>query len=381
MGKSRDVAFLSAALSSGVVGRLEGRRQWVHLLTPGVVQARDGRAFVLDDPTAVVEASLRRAGTTDIPVDYEHQIDHAKANGKPAPAAGWVKKFDVRDSGIWGLVEWTEAAAAMIGRKEYRYLSPVIALTADFHILAIYRVALTNNPALDLVALASAEDALPGGGAGKAVDGRSVPRAAEAPAIPRTPAHFLQTTFNGEGTGTGDRDDAFSWATAFPTELLFARERPSAMSVSPAILGALDLPAEADEQAVLDAIDALRVRVEDVAAPAALGAMTALMTELGTDRQKFRSERVEMKIETAMRDGVIVPAMKEWATALCMSDEAAFDGFVAKVGTPFASFFKPVITPEMEAKLTTEVRGGHPATPGLKGRIARQLGIDAKALD
>lgn len=381
MGKDRDIAFLSAVPSSGVVGRLEGRRQWVHLLTPGVVQARDGRAFVLDDPTAVVEASLRRAGTTDIPVDYEHQIDHAKANGKPAPAAGWVKKLDVRDSGIWGLVEWTEAAAAMISRKEYRYLSPVIALTADFHILAIHRVALTNNPALDLVALASAEDALPGGGAGKAVDGRSVPRAAEPPAIPRTPAHFIQTTFGGEGMGAGERNAAFSWAAAFPTELLFARERPSAMSVSPAILGALDLPAEADEQAVLDAIDALRVRAEDVAAPAALAAMTALMTELGADRQKFSSKRVEMKIEAAMRDGVIVPAMKDWATALCSSDEAAFDGFVASVGTPFASLFKPVITPEMEAKLTAEVRGGHPATSGLKGRIARQLGIDAKTLD
>ena len=81
-------------------------------------------------------------------------------------------------------------------------------------------------------------------------------------------------------------------------------------------------------------------------------AMTALMTELGADRQKFRSKRVEMKIEAAMRDGVIVPAMKDWATALCSSDEAAFDGFVASVGTPFASLFKTVITPEMEAKLT-----------------------------
>ena len=385
MGEERETVFVSAALSAAVAGRLEGRRQWVHLLTPGVVQARDGRAFVLDDPAAVVKASLSRTGTTDIAVDYEHQIDFAKVNGKPAPAAGWIKQLDVRDSGIWGLVEWTEAAAAMIGRKEYRYLSPVIGLTKDLHIVAILRVALTNNPALDLVALASAEDGLSSEGAGKAEDGRLVPRAAEARAIPRTPTHFLQTTFNDEGRGAGERDDAFDRLTALASERSTARERSAPMPVSPAILAALDLPADADEQAVLDAIDALRVRAEDAAAPAALGAMTALMTELGADRRKFRSERVAAKIETAMRDGVIVPAMKEWATALCMSDEAAFDGFVANVGAPFASLFKPVVTPEMEAKLSAELaadgRGDHRATPGLKGQIARQLGIDTKALD
>ncbi len=384
MGKAGQTNVAAVLLASIEPSRLDGNRQWIHLLNPGVNRARDGRVFNVGDPARVVAASLAWAGGSDLPIDYDHQIYRSEANGKPALAAGWIKTLEVREGGsIWAFVEWTERAAAMIRAKEYRYISPAIKTKEPNggEVLCIYNAALINTPALDLVALASAEGTLSGGATGKAVDGRLAPRAAQAPALPRTPAHFLQTTFNDEGTGKGERGDAFDRLAALATERPTARERPSPMSVSPAILAALDLPAEADEQAVLDAIDALRVRAEDAIAPAALGAMTALMTELGTDRQKFHAERVEAKIEKAMRDGVILPALKEWATALCTSDEAAFDGFVAKVGAPFASLFEPVITPEMEAKLTAEVRGGHPAAPGLKGRIAHQLGIDTKALD
>jgi hypothetical protein len=45
--------------------------------------------------------------------------------GGTAKAAGWIKELQVRDDGIFGRVEWTEAAAAAIKAGEYRYLSPV----------------------------------------------------------------------------------------------------------------------------------------------------------------------------------------------------------------------------------------------------------------
>ncbi len=361
--------------------RLDGRRQWVHLLTPGVIAARDGRAFVMDDPSAVVEASLRRAGTTEIAVDYEHQIDFAKVNGKPAPAAGWIKTLEARPDGVWGLVEWSEAAAGMIRRKEYRYVSPVLGLTADNRITLIYRVALTNTPALDLVALASAETAGSLVAAGKTADGRLVPRAASGRTVPRTPAHFLQNTFKGED---GRRSSRASLAGT-GTGLRPASKRHDPMALSPALLKALSLPDDADEDAALDAIDELRERAaESRGTSATLSALTTMMSDLNNQQAVHHRDRVEAKVVQAIRDGVILPAQKDWAVALCAANEASFDEFVAKTGHPFAVLFRTMVTPEMEARLSAQIAadgGWQSAEPSLSGKIARQLGIDPKELD
>ena len=131
--------------------------QWVHLLTHGEMSARDGRCFVLADAVAVVERTMARAGKAYLPVDYEHQTDLAEFNGKPAPAAGWISQFSVRDDGIWALVEWTAKARAMLAAREYRYISPTFMADPETKaVRIILRAALTNNPALDLTALASA---------------------------------------------------------------------------------------------------------------------------------------------------------------------------------------------------------------------------------
>lgn len=43
----------------------------------------------------------------------------------------------------------------------------------------------------------------------------------------------------------------------------------------------------------------------------------------------------------ATRDGYLAPAIRSWAVALCRSNEAAFDDFVAKSGPVFAHILKP----------------------------------------
>ena len=137
--------------------------EWVHLLTTGQISARDGRRFTLDDPTSVISASIARS--SQLVVDYEHQTDHAPKNGKPAPAAGWIKDLAVRADGIWGRIEWTDKAATMIRAREYRFLSPTFthAKEAPHRIGLILRAALTNNPALGLIALATTQnDIAPG---------------------------------------------------------------------------------------------------------------------------------------------------------------------------------------------------------------------------
>lgn len=131
--------------------------EFVHLMPIGRFTPRDGRAAWLNpSPANVVMAS--RAAAIDLVIDYEHQTDNAPDNGQPAPAAGWIKGLETRPDGIWGKVEWTDKARAMIEAGEYRFLSPVFMFEkATREVQRILRAALTNNPALNLKAIAKNE--------------------------------------------------------------------------------------------------------------------------------------------------------------------------------------------------------------------------------
>lgn len=147
----------SVAIALAAEGANTPKDQWVHLIPAGRVFGRDGRGpYVLTDPNAVITATRQYAGRKLVAIDYDHQIDHAAKNGQPAPAAGWIKGLQARQDGIWGLVEWTERATAALTSREYRYLSPVFTHTPDGKIISLLRASLTNNPNLELTALASA---------------------------------------------------------------------------------------------------------------------------------------------------------------------------------------------------------------------------------
>lgn len=150
------IGFIAMALASADYEHQA--EQWIHLLPSGEFRARDGRGpWMLSNADAVIAASSVYVGAKPIPVDYDHQIDNATKNGQPAPAAGWISRLESRADGIWGLVEWTEKARAHISAKEYRYLSPVFNYTPNGNITRVLRAALTNNPALELTALASTQ--------------------------------------------------------------------------------------------------------------------------------------------------------------------------------------------------------------------------------
>ena len=55
-------------------------------------------------------------------------------------------------------------------------------------------------------------------------------------------------------------------------------------------------------------------------------------------------ERASQKVADALQSGHISPAMRDWATALCMSNEASFDSFVASAIPQFAHLFKATHT-------------------------------------
>jgi phage I-like protein len=122
------------------------------LLVPwGEVVSANG-AFIVDDGSGPEILRQFLALHRDLVIDYEHQTlagDWSSPDGT-APAAGWIKGLDVvSGSGIWGDVEWTDRAAAMITAKEYRYLSPVTLVETDTRrMVALQSVALTNDPAI-----------------------------------------------------------------------------------------------------------------------------------------------------------------------------------------------------------------------------------------
>ena len=111
--------------------------EWVELLPAGEFSGRDGRGPYVADTAQILAAFT--AGAIPLPIDYEHQSLLAEDNGQPAPAAGWITEFDVRDRALWGHVEWTDRAAAHIAAREYRFLSPVFCYEQRTGVVQIQR--------------------------------------------------------------------------------------------------------------------------------------------------------------------------------------------------------------------------------------------------
>lgn len=153
-----NTAYLTLEL--GADSSIKNNEQWIQLVPTGKFSARDGRGpWELNDPESVIEATKQYAGKNLLPIDYEHQTALSVKNGQPAPAAGWITGLQARDSGIWGLVKWTDKAMEFLKNKEYKYLSPVFAYVKEGgRVTRICNAALTNSPALEMTALAKAEE-------------------------------------------------------------------------------------------------------------------------------------------------------------------------------------------------------------------------------
>lgn len=136
---------------------------WIQIFAPGAIQAgRDGRAWALPDPYAVIKASV--AHGTQIPIDINHSTELAAPKGLPAPAMGYIdpERLSVRrDGSTWAPVAWNE-----LGREQakgFRYFSPAFEYGAGGKdvlgtITRLKSVGLTNNPNFDLATALNAED-------------------------------------------------------------------------------------------------------------------------------------------------------------------------------------------------------------------------------
>lgn len=278
----------------------------VLLLPFGSNTLGDGRGpFVLRDKEhaqAVVAATKSALGNREFMFDYDHEAMKVSGDvvmGK-AVAAGWAKEFAVDDKGIWAVnVKWTPAAEAHIAAHEYRYISPwFIASTKTGDVARLINAALVNRPAFDLAAIAAS----------------------------LSPEEVSQT----------ETED---------------------MSLK-AIAAALGLAEDADEAAIIAAIGkanatstaiaaALKAKEgDDLAAVAATLVATAAKTGGDPDPKEFvpiaafedlqakvatlSSDRNEAIVGTAIREGKIAPAQKDWAASfLDKHGETEFASYIA----------------------------------------------------
>lgn len=126
---------------------------WVQLTPAGPrIAGRDGRAWRLSDPDAIV-ARFRQDGKRP-QIDIEHSSQLKAPHGDPAPAVGWIEDMEVRGGALWGKVEWNRTGRELVGERAYRYLSPAFRFdAATGEVKRMISAGLTNTPNLQLAAL------------------------------------------------------------------------------------------------------------------------------------------------------------------------------------------------------------------------------------
>ena len=94
------------------------------------------------------------------------------------------------------------------------------------------------------------------------------------------------------------------------------------------------------------------------------------------ERLALSEERVDAKVRRAFTDGLLVTALMPWAKALCRSDEAAFDDYLAKSGPVFAHLLKPSHANAMPPRAS----GSEANASDLQRAICEQLGLKPGSL-
>lgn len=321
------MAGLSQAVCDRALAPGGAAPEWVHIFPSGHMQGRDGRRFDLADPAALMLDFQSRG--VDLPIDYEHQNDRPEAKLKgPVPAAGWIKELKADDTGLWGRVEWTATARELIGRREYRYLSPSFMFHPQTRqVVRLKGAGLVHNPNLLLTALAHEEPEMPKPEERKPAqpDPQLLPRLADA-------------------LGLAPDSDAAAILSAILAALLpgtaLAREQPDPSRFVP--------------------VDAVR----------------ELLSDRNTRIATMRESEASAKVDSAVRGGHITPAMRPWATALCMQDVEGFDTFISKSLAPYAHLLRESHTGSIPPRPAE--RAGADAAE--EAAICAQLGLKPDAL-
>ena len=348
--------------------------EWVELIPAGEFSAVDGRGpFLNQDPDNIVAASIAKMPEVGLVLDYDHSTDLAAPEGRPAPAAGWLKQFKVENGAIFARIEWTADAAEAVKEKKYRYVSPVFEHSKNGTVERILRAALTNNPALiNLPALAAAQQNRDNGAARNMAkkDGEkmrlSEVMAALEDAYPDvTPAKLMKAAvclMADDDDMDGDGDDAKHMDAAADNsyesesaEQMAARQADEmAKCASEGDRAEMAKKHEAQKERFAKRVKGLEVqnknekmsagtrrsgaepskgvcdvRSKDLEAAVAKHPMVVQMAaEINSMRNAQARDAATQKVDGAIREGRLIPSQREWAIAYCTSDAAGFEKFI-----------------------------------------------------
>lgn len=305
---------------------------WLLLIPAGTFSGRDGRgpyqAGDLVSLQRIADTTRRYAGKTDILIDYEHQSRNALENGKPAPAAGWIKEVEARPDGLYGRVEWTANAAAAIKAKEYRYISPVYFHTKAGEVLALQTVALTNVPNLDLFEV-SAHSIF---SAAQPTTEVSMKRLLAALGLAEggseddvlVAINSLLTSSTAIAVAAGLTKDAKSEAIATAVQSAFADRKKIAIAAG-----------KKEDASVDDIVSVLAAAQTATATPdptkfVPIAQVEAMQKDLNELKTTVASDKAEEAVTQAIKDGKLVPALKEWGLSMHRADPVKFAEFTGK---------------------------------------------------
>jgi phage I-like protein len=287
-----------AALPDG-----EAKAVWNKLVPAGTFRARDGRGPFHAGGKAQMEAILARtlkyAGETELMVDYDHQsfMSAVKGVGGTAKAAGWIKQLEVREDGIWGLIEWTALAARAIKRNEYRYLSPSFSNDKAGNIGLIFNAGLLNMPAMDLVAVAAGVDL----------------------------SNSTEPDMKNIAQLLGLAEDADEAAIIAALNKILTDRKT--------VVTTAGLKPEATTEELVTTLAALKTASTTTPDPTKfvpIDQVTALQTEVTTLKADILGGRAEAAVDQAIEKGKLLPALRDWGLTLFKADQAQFTAFIDK---------------------------------------------------
>jgi phage I-like protein len=302
----------------------------IKLLPIGVINCRDGRVFYVDDlahAETIVAASLARAGGTDIPIDFDHQLVTAPKNGGQAPASGWITALSAESDGIWANVTWTEDGFARLSARTYRYVSPAMRHDKAGRVLRIDHAGLVNEPAItELPAVASTD---------------ASSRAAASTTIEIETENNVDLTKIAAALGlpaTATEDEILAAIGAMQPAMTAAATLTSAASV-------FGLPADADLATLATA--AVAAAKPDPAKFAPIAVVDDLRGQLAT----LAAADHDRTIAAAKASGKLSPAMEPWARDYLAKDAPGFNSWLATAAV--------IVTPG-EADLVTLASEANP---------------------
>ena len=283
--------------------------QWIHIMPSGTFNGYDGRGpYVLQDAGAVIAASTRPA--TEMVIDRDHEIFYAP-EGTHKAAAGWIKELESREDGIWGRVEWTWHTKYQLANKEYRYLSPVFAFNEESgEIKKIHHVSLTNNPNLEMTAVASAF---------------MNPKPTKQKEENKMNKHLLAIA---AALGLAN--------TATPEEIVTAAQQTAAGAIQiktdyASVVKALGVDEDAESTIVVAAASQKLETGDKKPDPSQFVPMsvhTETTTKLAELQKTVFGDKASAAVDAAMEAGKVSPAQKAWATDYASADPKGFAKFV-----------------------------------------------------